>query len=59
MRKTGIVICLILSFIIIYLLQANFFTWFNLAGVKPNLFIILVLTIGLFAGKNMGAILKE
>ena len=55
MRKTGIVICLILSFIIIYLLQANFFTWFNLAGVKPNLFVILVLTIGLFAGKSMGA----
>lgn len=55
MRKTGIVICLILSFIIIYLLQANFFTWFNLAGVKPNLFVILVLTIGLFAGKSIGA----
>lgn len=54
MKKAGIAICLILTFIIIYLLQANFFAWFNLAGVKPNLFVILVLTIGLFAGKGIG-----
>ena len=54
MRKTGMAICFILIFIIIYLLQANLFSWFNLAGVKPNLFVILVLTIGLFAGKGIG-----
>lgn len=54
MRKAGMAICFILIFIIIYLLQANLFSWFNLAGVKPNLFIILVLTIGLFAGKPIG-----
>ena len=54
MKKTGIVICFILIFIIIYLLQANLFSWFNLAGVKPNLFLILVLTIGLFGGKIIG-----
>ena len=54
MRKSSMAICFILIFIIIYLLQANFFAWFNLAGVKPNLFIILVLTIGLFAGKTLG-----
>lgn len=54
MRKAGMVNCFILIFIIIYLLQANLFSWFNLAGVKPNLFIILVLTIGLFAGKSVG-----
>ena len=54
MRKAGIAICFILIFIIIYLLQANLFSWFNLAGVKPNLFIIFVLTIGLFAGKPIG-----
>lgn len=54
MKKAGIIICLILSFIIIYLLQANFFAWFNLAGIKPNLFVILVLVIGLFAGKGIG-----
>ena len=54
MRKVGMAIYFILIFIIIYLLQANLFSWFNLAGVKPNLFIILVLTIGLFAGKGIG-----
>ena len=54
MKKAGIAIGLIVTFIIIYLLQANLFSWFNLAGVKPNLFVILVLTIGLFAGKGIG-----
>ncbi len=54
MRKVFITIGLILLFIIIYLLQANFFSWFNISGVKPNLFIIYILTIGLFAGKLQG-----
>ena len=54
MKKTIMVIYFILIFIIIYLLQANLFDWFNLARVKPNLFVILILTIGLFAGKTTG-----
>ena len=54
MKKAIIVICFILIFIIIYLLTSNLFAWFNLSGVKPNLFIILALTIGLFAGKRIG-----
>lgn len=54
MKKIGMAICFILIFIIIYLLQVNLFSWFNLAGVKPNLFVIFVLTIGLFAGKSIG-----
>ena len=54
MRKTGMAICFILIFIIIYLLQANLFSWSNLAGVKPNLFVIFVLTLGLFGGKTTG-----
>ena len=54
MKKAGMFFCFILIFIIIYLLQANLFAWFNLAGVKPNLFVVLVLTIGLFAGKAIG-----
>ncbi len=54
MRKALMIICFILIFIIIYLLQVNLFSWFNLSGVKPNLFIILVLTIGLFARKTLG-----
>ena len=56
MKKTWIVICLILSFLIIYLLQSNFFSWFNIAGVKPNLFVVLVLMTGLFIGRRAGII---
>ena len=48
---------MILSFFIIYFLQSNFFTWFSIAKIKPNLFVILVLFIGLFAGKKIGVIL--
>ena len=57
MKKTLIILSLIISFLIIYLLQVNFFSWFNLSGVKPNLFVILVLTIGLFSGKSIGTVL--
>ena len=56
MRKIISVFCLILVFFIIYFLQVNFFSWFNIANVKPNLFIILVLFIGLFANKKVAAV---
>ena len=56
MKKTGIIIFLILLFIIIYLLQANLFSWFNITGVKPNLFVILTLIIGLFAGRKLSIV---
>ena len=55
MKKVSIAVGLILSFLIVYLLQSNFFSWFNLAGVKPNLFVILVLSIGLFTGRGFGS----
>lgn len=54
MKKFFSIISLILTFFIIYFLQANFFTWFNIAGVKPNLFVLLALFIGLFIGKKLG-----
>lgn len=54
MKKTLINIFLILTILIIYYLQANFFTWFNIAKVMPNVFIILVLFIGLFSTRTMG-----
>ena len=38
----------------IYFLQANFFMWFNIAGVKPNLFIVFILFIGFFIGNKLG-----
>lgn len=51
MKKIGSILVLIIFFFIIYFLQANFFSWFTIAGIKPNLFIILVLFIGLNVGK--------
>lgn len=54
MKKFISIIVLIISFLIIYFLQSNFYTWFTISGVQPNLFIIYVLFIGLFAGKKLG-----
>lgn len=54
MKKFLCIIGLFLTFFIIYFLQANFFTWFHIAGVKPNLFVILILLIGLFMGNKLG-----
>lgn len=56
MKKFAAIMCLILTFFIIYFLQANFFTWFNIAGVMPNLFVVLALFIGLFIGKKLGLV---
>ena len=52
MKKIFINIAIIILFIFIYLLQANFFTSFKIAVDMPNLFIILMLYIGLFMGRN-------
>lgn len=41
---------------LIYFLQSNFFSWFNIAGIMPNLFILLILFIGLFGTQTMGTI---
>lgn len=57
MKKVLVIIALIVTFLIVYFLQANFFSWFTIADIKPNLFLILVLCIGLFAGKTTGSIL--
>ena len=57
MKKVLAIVLLMVSFFVIYFLQANFFTWFTIMGVQPNLFIIFVLFIGLFAGKKIGVIL--
>ena len=57
MKKTISIVLLILVFFIIYFIQSNFFTWFTIAGIEPNLFVIFVLFIGLFAGKKLGLIL--
>ena len=54
MKRVIINLILIITFLIIYFLHANLFTWFTIAGVMPNLFVILILFIGLYGHKFMG-----
>ena len=54
MKKFGLGVAFIIIFLIIYLLQSNFFSWFTIAGVKPNLIVIFVLFIGLFTNRIYG-----
>ena len=54
MKKVLIHISLIFTFIITYFLQAIFFSEFTIAGIMPNIFIILMLYIGLYMGRAMG-----
>lgn len=54
MRKILAITCIVILFLIIYLIQSNFFTWFNIFGISPNLFIIFSIFIGLFLGKEYG-----
>ncbi|MCI8352594.1 MAG: rod shape-determining protein MreD [Clostridia bacterium] len=54
MKNVIIIITTIFIFLILYFLQVNFFNWFTIAGISPNLFVILVLFLGLFAGKRVG-----
>lgn len=56
MKKTISIILLFITFLITYFLQANLFSWFTIAGVKPNLFIVLTLFISLYAGAKIGII---
>lgn len=54
MKKILINIFLIITFLIIYFFQVNLFSWFKIAGVMPNLFIVFILFIGLFYNKIAG-----
>lgn len=56
MKKTVDIFLIILIFFMIYFLQSNFFTWFNIAGVMPNLFVVLIMLVGLFIKKKSGFI---
>ena len=57
LKKVVSIVLLIIIFFVIYFLQSNFFTWFTIGVVQPNLFVILILVIGLFAGKKLGIVL--
>ena len=48
MKKFFIGVACYIVFIILYFIQADFFSWFTIAGVSPNLFIIFILFLGLF-----------
>jgi len=54
MRKFVIITGLIITFFIIYFLQANIFPNFTIGGVMPNLFVVFILFIGLFANQFLG-----
>ena len=56
MKKILYIFIIILSFLICFFLQSNFFSWFTINGIKPKLFIILVLFLGLFGGRKLGVI---
>ena len=56
MKKIFIHISLIIIFVVIYFLQTIFFSHFTIAGIVPNVFVILMLYIGLYMGRTMGVI---
>ena len=49
MKKTSKIILLMVIYLVVFFLQANIFQSFTIAGVMPNLFVIYILFIGLFA----------
>ena len=57
MKRALTIIVFFIAFLFIYFLQTNFFNWYNIAGIQPNLFVILVLFIGLFLGRRYGVLL--
>lgn len=54
MKRTLVIIVFFIISLFAYFLQSNFFDWYNIAGIQPNLFIILILTIGLYLGEKYG-----
>lgn len=56
MKKNISIFLICIAFLIIYILQANFFSWFTIAGIQPNIFIIFIVFLGLFGGRHMGVI---
>lgn len=56
MRKAISIILIAITFVIMYLLESNLFTRITIAGVKPNIIVICVLFIGLYAGRKIGIV---
>jgi len=53
MKKILIIVGIFIAFLLIYFLQINFFSWYNIAGIKPNLYIILSLFIRIIYRKKL------
>ena len=51
-----IILGIVIIYFLIYFLHVNFFDWFTIAGIKPNLFVLLALFVGLYTGEKCGAI---
>lgn len=51
MKKAFAIITIFIIFFILYFIQSKVFNVFTIAGVTPNLFIILALFLGLFLNK--------
>ena len=54
MKKFVIIVSLIITFFIIYFLEVNILSSFTIAGIKPDLFVIYILFIGLYGTQFWG-----
>ena len=58
MKKIFLGFLMYIVFLIMYFLQANFFNWFTISGIIPNIFIILIVYLGLFTDNKFSIILS-
>lgn len=56
MKKFLVGVATYIVFIILYFVQTDFFSWFTIAGISPNIFIMFILFLGLFTD-NMFSII--
>ena len=57
MKKFLLGILAYVIFLILYFIQTNFFSWFTIAGITPNLFIIYILFLGLYTDNIFSVVL--
>lgn len=57
MKKFLIGVLTYVIFILLYFIQADFFNWFTIAGIGPNIFIIYILFLGLFTDNKFSIIM--
>lgn len=54
MKKILGLIIVFIIFLSIYFIQVNFFSWFNIDGIKPNLILIIIVFLSISLGKYYG-----